>query len=149
MYMNLLLRMIMKEDYYDYENQTLLDNKIILLKLKIYLDEISKIENETIARIIALVELDGSRRVPIRNRKVLKGEIDNLKLSLYNLFFQKSSIKNEIDNYLMHISISDDKLYPSVIEKRRDQTLKYASYIFLMVNESISFISITLLSNRF
>ena len=129
MYINLLLNIVMKEDYYTYENQELLDNKIILLKLKLYLEAIIKIENETIARLIALLELEKSRKVPIRNRNTLKTEIDNLKISLYTLISQKTSIKTEIDNYLTHISISDNRMYPSKIEERRNKTIKYASYI--------------------
>jgi len=129
MYINLLLNMVMKEDQYTYENQKLLDNKIILLKFKLYLEEIIKIENETIARLIALLELEKSRRVPIRNRNTLKTEIDNLKVSLYILISQKSSINKEIDNYLTHISISDDKINLEEIEKRKAKTIKYASYI--------------------
>ena len=137
MYINLLLNIVMKEDYYTYENQELLDNKIILLKLKLYLEAIIKIENETIARLIALLELEKSRKVPIRNRNTLKTEIDNLKISLYTLISQKTSIKTEIDNYLTHISISDNRMYPSKIEERRDKTIKYASYL-IDVNEIYS-----------
>ena len=137
MYINLLLNIVMKEDYYTYENQELLDNKIILLKLKLYLEAIIKIENETIARLIALLELEKSRKVPIRNRNTLKTEIDNLKISLYTLISQKTSIKTEIDNYLTHISISDNRMYPSKIEERRDKTIKYASHL-IDVNEIYS-----------
>ena len=137
MYINLLLNIVMKEDYYTYENQELLDNKIILLKLKLYLEAIIKIENETIARLIALLELEKSKKVPIRNRNTLNTEIDNLKISLYTLISQKASIKTEIDNYLTHISISDNRMYPSIIEKRRDKTIKYASYL-MNVNEIFS-----------
>lgn len=137
MYINLLLNIVMKEDYYTYENQELLDNKIILLKLKLYLEAIIKIENETIARLIALLELEKSRKVPIRNRNTLKTEIDNLKISLYTLISQKTSIKTEIDNYLTHISISDNRMYPSKIEERRNKTIEYASYI-MNVNEIYS-----------
>ena len=129
MYLDLLLNIVMKEDYYTYESQDLLDNKIILLKLKLYQEGINKIENETIARLIALSEIDKSRRVPIRNRNTIKNEIENLKISLYTLISQKISINKEIDNYLTHISISDNRMYPSKIEERRDKTIKYASSI--------------------
>ena len=134
MYINLVLNIVMKEDYYTYESQDLLDNKITLLKLKLYQEGINKIENDVIARLIALSELDNSRRVPIRNRNTIKNEIENLKISLYTLISQKISINKEIDNYLTHISISDNRMYPSKIEERRDQTIKYASY-FMNINE--------------
>ena len=129
MYLDLLLNIVMKEDYYTYESQDLLDNKIILLKLKLYQEGINKIENDVIARLIALSEIDISKKVPIRNRNTIKTEIENLKISLYTLISQKISINKEIDNYLTHISISDNRMYPSKIEERRDKTIKYASSI--------------------
>ena len=137
MYINLLLNIVMKEDYYTYESQDLFENKIILLKLKLYQEGINKIENDVIARLIALSELDNSSRVPIRNRDTLKIEIENLKISLYTLISQKISINKEIDNYLTHISISDNRMYPSKIEERRDKTIKYASFI-ININEIYS-----------
>ncbi|MBQ6282153.1 MAG: hypothetical protein IJK66_01290 [Bacilli bacterium] len=129
MYIDLILRLVMRDNFYDIENQTLLDNKIMISKLKIYLDEIVKIEDEVIERLIALSELEKGRRVPHLNRSTLKSEIDNLKVTLQILISQKTSIRNEIDSYLTHISISDNRVSPKAIEGRRDKTLKYASYV--------------------
>ena len=129
MYIDLILRLVMRDNFYDIENQTLLDNKIMISKLKIYLDEIVKIEDEVIERLIALSELEKGRRVPHLNRNTLKAEINNLKVTLQILLSQKVSIRNEIDSYLTHISISDNRVSPKAIEERRDKTLKYASYI--------------------
>lgn len=119
----------MRDNFYDIENQSLLDNKIMISKLKIYLDEIVKIEDEVIERLIALSELEKGRRVPHLNRNTLKAEIDNLKVTLQILLSQKVSIRNEIDSHLTHISISDNRVSPKAIEERRDKTLKYASYV--------------------
>ncbi|MBQ6282154.1 MAG: hypothetical protein IJK66_01295 [Bacilli bacterium] len=129
MYIDLILRLVMKDDFYDIENQSLLDNKIMISKLKIYLDEIVKIEDEVIERLIALSELEKGRRVPHLNRSTLKSEIDNLKVTLQILISQKTSIRNEIDSYLTHISISDNRVSPKAIEGRRDKTIRYASHI--------------------
>ena len=128
-YIDLILRLVMRDNFYDIENQSLLDNKIMISKLKIYLDEIVKIEDEVIERLIALSELEKGRRVPHLNRNTLKAEIDNLKVTLQILLSQKVSIRNEIDSYLTHISISDNRVSPKAIEERKDKTLKYASYV--------------------
>ena len=129
MYIDLILRLVMRDNFYDIENQSLLDNKIMISKLKIYLDEIVKIEDEVIERLIALSELEKGRRVPHLNRNTLKAEIDNLKVTLQILLSQKVSIRNEIDSYLTHISISDNRVSPKAIEERKDRTIRYASHI--------------------
>lgn len=129
MYMDLILKTIVREEPLAVETQSRLDNSVILLKLKIYLEKIVSIENETIARLIALLELEKSRKVPHRNRDTLQNEIEQLKISLYIIFSQKISISKEIDNYLTHISISNDSYSPLEIEKRRDLTIRYANNI--------------------
>ena len=129
MYIDLILRLVMRDNFYDIENQSLIDNKIMIYKLEIYLNEIIKIEEETIERLIALSELEKGRRVPYLNRNTLKLEINNLKISLQILISQKVSIRNEIDSYLTHISISNEQISPRKIEERRDKTIRYASHI--------------------
>ena len=142
MYTDLILRLIKRDNFYDIVNQTLLDNKIMILKLKLYSDEIDKIIDETIERLVALSELEKGRRVPHLNRDTIRNQISNLKISLQTLISQKIAIKNEIESYIIHISISDNRILPSIIEKRRDKTIAYASHIIkpkdLFTDEELS-----------
>ena len=125
-----LLNMIMREDNFSNESMRLIDYRVILLKLKLCLEDIVKIEDEIIARLIALSELDRERKIPLLNRGTLKAEINSLKISLYTLFSQKSSVLMEIDNYLTHISISDNELKISDVKMRKEKMVRWASHFF-------------------
>lgn len=130
MYLKLILNNIMDDEYMDNSNsETLLEYKIKTTKLKLYQEEIEKISNETIVRLIALKELEKGRRVPHRNRDILKSEINNLSTSLYILLSQKMAIINEIENYLSNISISDSRLSIKAVEDRKTETLFYTSLV--------------------
>ena len=124
-----LLNMIKRDDFFTYESKRLIDYRIILIKLKMQLEDIVKMEDEIVARLIALSELDVQRRVPILNRGTLKAEIDSLKISLYTLLSQKSSVRAEIDNYLTHISITDNEIKPEDVKTRKDRAIRWAGYV--------------------
>ena len=130
MYTDLILMLIFKDNYYDINNQSLLDNKIIIYKLKIYLNEIIKIEDEIIERLIALLELEKEKRIIHLNKSTLKLEISNLKLSLHVLLTQKISIINEIDSYLTHISITNKTIDEEEFEKRKEIVLNDCELFF-------------------
>ena len=108
-YIDLLLNIVMRDNYYDIEKQSIFEYKIKVHKLHIYLDEIVKIENETIERLIALSEISNSGIINKNNSDILISEIDSLKITLQIIISQKTSIINEIDSYLTHIIITNDE----------------------------------------
>lgn len=78
-----------------------LKEKINLMKLQLYFNEINNMENETIEKLIALEELSKGKRVPLVNRRLLNEKINNLKMILLSFRNQKVAISIEIKNYLM------------------------------------------------
>ena len=78
-----------------------LKEKINLIKLHLYFNEINNMENETIEKLIALEELHKGKRVPLVNRQLLNEKINNLKMILLSFRNQKVAISIEIKNYLM------------------------------------------------
>ena len=129
MYIKLILNIVMNDEYKDYSNsEVILEYKINSLKLKLYLEEIKKIEDETITRLIALDEIE-LETIPEKNRNVLIEEINNLKNTLYIFFSQKIAINNEIDSYLNNISISSSNLRIKDVGDRKFETIFYTSLV--------------------
>ena len=95
-----------KEDY--------IKEKINMIKLQLYFNEIYNMENETIEKLIALEELLKGKRIPIVNRKLLSEKINSLKMTLLSFRNQKVAISIEIKNYLM---ILNDNNKPYNIEE--------------------------------
>ena len=137
MYIKLILNILMNDDDYDFESLELLDQKIGLLKLKMYLKELEKLENEVISKLIALNELENNRKIPKINRETIKNEIDNLTATLYVFLSQKTAVRNEIDTFLTHISISDAEILIKNVNDRTTIVLNDAKYL-LNVYEFVS-----------
>jgi len=130
MYIDLMLNIIIEDNnislYYT-KTKSKLDNTIDMIKLKLYLKELENMENITIAKLIALKELEKGRRVPHLNRDTLKREIDNLTTTLYLFLGQKRAVRLEIDAYLTNVSIKDEKITQKTLYDKKHEVINYAS----------------------
>ena len=132
MHIDLLLRICDRDDsiYEDYFlNNT--NREIQIVKLKLYLNDLYRLENETIARLISLKEIiDEYKRLSKRNKNIINIEINNLSRIIIIFMSQKVAIEREIDSYLKEIEITDS-------DNDRDKLL----------NDKL--IELTLMINRF
>ena len=97
--LNLSLNIEQEAVLEDYEKH--FKERINMLKLQLYLNEINNMESETIEKLIALEELQKGKRIPIVNRQLLNEKINSLKMILLSFRNQKVAISIEIKNYFM------------------------------------------------
>lgn len=128
MNVDLILRVLMdNEDFYLFAPEELI---IQSLKLKMYYEEISVLEEETILRLVALKEIEKSKRVPRRNRMALEEEINQLSIILEMYSYRKSVINIELKNYF-------DVLSTRNLEKQDTEILKERLNKLLFITDRI------------
>ena len=157
MYIDLMLNIIIEDNnislYYT-KTKSKLDNTIDMIKLKLYLKELENMENVTIAKLIALKELEKGRRVPHLNRDTLKREIDNLTTTLYIFLGQKRAVRLEIDAYLTNVSIKDEEITKKEVDDRLEEVFSLSNCIdisdIMSITElkSLPFNAIALIEKR-
>ena len=136
MNVDLVLEIVGKHnDLYDEIKKSKLDNTIDTIKLKLYLNRIEEMEKDTIARLIALKELEKGRRVPFLNRNALKEEINILTTNLVIFMNQKRAINIEINIHLSNITINDSKIED--VNKRLEELIKISS-VYIDINDIIN-----------
>ena len=108
MYIELLNKLCMKEDYSDNERQL-----IDATKLTIYKYKILELEIRTKARLIALDEIKHSPKILFRNKNAINEEIDHLKNNTIIAVSNRVAAENEINAYKIRRNIdnidADDK----------------------------------------
>ena len=125
MNIDLLLHNLITED-----NYTLLAAEEIMIqmtKFKLYLSKINEMEKETITRLIALKELQTSKKISSRNKNCLLEEINSLSNSLVIFLTQKKALTKEIDNYLNMVILKYDGIDHELLKERYDKVLFIAS----------------------
>ena len=117
MNVDLILKLLLdNEDFYLLAPEELI---IQSLKLKMYYEEISALEKETILRLIALKEIEKSKRVPRHNRITLEEEINQLSIILDMYSYRKTAINIELKNYFDVLSTKDLSKEDTEIFKQR------------------------------
>lgn len=108
MHIELILNLYLnKEQDLNMTPETYINEKINMLKLQLYLNEINNMETETIEKLIALEELQKGKRVPIVNRSLLTEKINNLKIIILSFRNQRVAISIEIKNQLTLLNNND------------------------------------------
>ena len=110
MYIELLNRICMKEDYSDNERQLIDTTKLTIYKYKIF-----ELEIRTKARLIALDEIKHSPKILFRNRNAINEEIEHLKNNTIIAQSNRMAAENEINAYRIrrnidNIEVNDEKL---------------------------------------
>lgn len=122
MNIDLILRVLLdNEDFYLLAPEELI---IQSLKLRMYYEEINALEEETILRLIALKEIEKSKKVPRHNRMALEEEINQLSIILEMYSYRKSAINIELKNYFDVLSTKDlEKQDTEIFKQRLDKLL--------------------------
>lgn len=90
MNVDLILRILMdNEDFYLLAHEELM---IQSAKLKMYYEEISALEKETILRLVSLKEIEKGKRIPRYNKMALEEEINQLSIILEMYSYRKTAI---------------------------------------------------------
>lgn len=117
MNIDLILKLLLdNEEFYLLATEELI---IQSLKLRMYYEEINALEEETILRLIALKEIEKSKKVPRHNRITLEEEINQLSIILEMYSYRKTAINIELKNYFDVISTKDLEKQDSEIYKQR------------------------------
>ena len=114
MNIDLILRLFLDEDIIssEIENEinSYVDREVKIKKIKIYLEEIKNMEDDTISKLIALKELEKGKRIPKLNRFILNEKINQLSLSLLSFENRKFALQKEIYNHNLINNIPIDKI---------------------------------------
>ena len=114
------------------------NNLTSLSKLKLYQDEIQKLEHKNICKVIALDELSKEIRynLSINKRNSIKNELSNLVNIMTIYKSQRTSINLEIDNYKRDIEVSSYNNYRRIDRKYKNKRFDNADkYIFVLPKE--------------
>lgn len=123
MNIDLILKVLLdNEDFYLLAPEELI---IQSLKLKMYYEEINALEEETILRLIALKEIEKSKKVSRHNRMALEEEINQLSIILEMYSYRKTAINIELKNYFDIISTKDLEKQDTEIYKQRLEKLLF------------------------
>lgn len=123
MNVDLILKLLLdNEDFYLLAKEELI---IQSLKLRMYYEEINALEEETILRLIALKEIEKSKKVPRHNRMALEEEINQLSIILEMYSYRKSAINIELKNYFNVISTKELEKQDTEIFKQRLEKLLF------------------------
>lgn len=119
------------------------DNIIESIKLRLYLNEINRMELVTIAKIIALKELEKGRRIPRINRSVLNDELNNLMTLIIVFMGQKRAIEIETTTYLRMLNEKESthlskKQQMIKRNKEKDEFCKRLKLLFEIAKEYIN-----------
>ena len=106
-------------------------------KLKLYFSSINEMENETIARIIALKELRENKRIPRRNRNRIIDLINNLSNSLIIYNGQKFAILEEMRSFFNMISINTSGIDNDLFEQKYKK-LAFISSAIISDDENVT-----------
>ena len=122
MNVDLILRILMdNEDFYLLSPEELM---IQSAKLKMYYEEISALEKETILRLVSLKEIEKGKRIPRYNKMALEEEINQLSIILEMYSYRKTAINIELKNYFNVLSTKDlSKEDTGVLDKRLKKLL--------------------------
>ena len=122
MNVDLILRILMdNEDFYLLAPEELM---IQSAKLKMYYEEISALEKETILRLVSLKEIEKGKRIPRYNKMALEEEINQLSIILEMYSYRKTAINIELNNYFGVLSTKDlSKEDTGVLDKRLKKLL--------------------------
>lgn len=122
MNVDLILRILMdNEDFYLLAPEELM---IQSAKLKMYYEEISALEKETILRLVSLKEIEKGKRIPRYNKMALEEEINQLSIILEMYSYRKTAINIELKNYFDVLSTKDlSKEDTGVLDKRLKKLL--------------------------
>lgn len=122
MNVDLILRILMdNEDFYLLAPEELM---IQSAKLKMYYEEISALEKETILRLVSLKEIEKGKRIPRYNKMALEEEINQLSIILEMYSYRKTAINIELKNYFDVLSTKDlSKEDTHILDKRLKKLL--------------------------
>ena len=100
---------------------------ILITKLRLYLNDINLIENETTLRLIALKEIIGKNILFHKSKMIIQEEI-NLLSNLFIIFHgQRQAIHKEIDSVFKIIELDNYNIDQKLITEKYNKVLEYAT----------------------